>query len=118
MIPGAGDELQGLKKVLSSSPILIAVNKADGGNIEAAKQAAADYRAALNILTPQSSTWIATGHYLFGCLPTMALTDCGPRFSHTRKKDDRLGRIGSAAPPPAGKMDVDDARGAADCTSA
>jgi LAO/AO transport system kinase len=57
MIPGAGDELQGLKKGIVELADMIAVNKADGDNIEAAKQAAAEYRAALNILTPQSSTW-------------------------------------------------------------
>src|SRR4249919_3315851 len=57
MIPGAGDELQGLKKGIVELADMVAVNKADGDNIEAAKQAAAEYRAALNILTPQSSTW-------------------------------------------------------------
>jgi LAO/AO transport system kinase len=36
---------------------MIAVNKADGDNIERARLAAADYRAALNILQPQSETW-------------------------------------------------------------
>jgi len=57
MIPGAGDELQGLKKGIVELADMLAVNKADGDNVEAAKQAAAEYRAALNILTPQSSTW-------------------------------------------------------------
>ena len=57
MIPGAGDELQGLKKGIVELADMVAVNKADGDNIEAAKQAAAEYRAALNILTPQSSAW-------------------------------------------------------------
>jgi len=36
---------------------MIAVNKADGDNIERARVAAAEYRAALNILAPQSSNW-------------------------------------------------------------
>jgi LAO/AO transport system kinase len=57
MLPGAGDELQGLKKGIVELADMIAVNKADGANIERARRAAADYRAALNILTPQSSTW-------------------------------------------------------------
>ncbi len=57
MLPGAGDELQGLKKGIVELADMIAVNKADGDNIERAKLAAAEYRAALNILTPQSSTW-------------------------------------------------------------
>jgi len=57
MLPGAGDELQGLKKGIVELADMIAVNKADGDNLERARRAAADYRAALNILTPQSSTW-------------------------------------------------------------
>jgi LAO/AO transport system kinase len=57
MIPGAGDELQGLKKGIVELADMIAVNKADGDNIQRANLAAADYRAALNILTPHSATW-------------------------------------------------------------
>ncbi len=57
MLPGAGDELQGLKKGIVELADMIAVNKADGDNIERAKLAAADYRAALNILTSQSPNW-------------------------------------------------------------
>lgn len=56
-IPGAGDELQALKKGIVELADMIAVNKADGDNLERAKLAAADYRAALNILKPQSDTW-------------------------------------------------------------
>src|SRR3974390_320221 len=57
MLPGAGDELQGLKKGIVELADMIAVNKADGDNIERAKVAAAEYRAALNILVPRSATW-------------------------------------------------------------
>ncbi|MGN6459807.1 MAG: methylmalonyl Co-A mutase-associated GTPase MeaB [Pseudolabrys sp.] len=57
MLPGAGDELQGIKKGLIELADMIAVNKADGDNVRRAKAAAADYRAALHILTPRSPTW-------------------------------------------------------------
>ena len=57
MLPGAGDELQGLKKGIVELADMIAVNKADGDNMERAKVAAAEYRAALNILTPHSAAW-------------------------------------------------------------
>jgi LAO/AO transport system kinase len=57
MIPGAGDELQGLKKGIVELADMIAVNKADGDNVARARVAAADYRAALNILKPVSDTW-------------------------------------------------------------
>ena len=57
MIPGAGDELQGLKKGIVELADMIAVNKADGDNVARARLAAADYRAALNILRPRSENW-------------------------------------------------------------
>ncbi|HLH90408.1 MAG TPA: methylmalonyl Co-A mutase-associated GTPase MeaB [Xanthobacteraceae bacterium] len=57
MLPGAGDELQGLKKGLVELADMIAVNKADGENRARARAAAAEYRAALHILTPHSPNW-------------------------------------------------------------
>ena len=57
MLPGAGDELQGLKKGVVELADMIAVNKADGDNIARAKSAAGEYRAALHILTPRSAHW-------------------------------------------------------------
>jgi LAO/AO transport system kinase len=57
MLPGAGDELQGIKKGLVELADMIAVNKADGDNIERATTAAAEYRSALHILTPRSPNW-------------------------------------------------------------
>jgi LAO/AO transport system kinase len=57
MLPGAGDELQGLKKGLVELADMIAVNKADGDNLARARAAAAEYHAALHILTPRSPNW-------------------------------------------------------------
>jgi LAO/AO transport system kinase len=57
MVAGAGDELQGIKKGIVEIADMIAVNKADGDNVERARHAAADYRAALNILEARSPTW-------------------------------------------------------------
>ncbi len=57
MLPGAGDELQGIKKGVIELADMIAVNKADGDNIPRARTAAAEYRAALHILKPASATW-------------------------------------------------------------
>jgi len=50
MLPGAGDELQGLKKGIVEIADIIAVNKAEGANAERAGRAAAELRAALSIL--------------------------------------------------------------------
>jgi len=57
MLPGAGDELQGIKKGLVELADMIAVNKADGDNIPRARAAAAEYRAALHILSARSPNW-------------------------------------------------------------
>jgi LAO/AO transport system kinase len=57
MLPGAGDELQGLKKGVVELADMIAINKADGDNLPRATAAAAEYRAALHILTPRSALW-------------------------------------------------------------
>ncbi|MGO4572867.1 methylmalonyl Co-A mutase-associated GTPase MeaB [Microvirga sp. 2TAF3] len=56
MLPGAGDELQGIKKGILELADMIAVNKADDADARA-KAAAAEYRAALHILTPASANW-------------------------------------------------------------
>ncbi|MDB5564064.1 MAG: methylmalonyl Co-A mutase-associated GTPase MeaB [Tardiphaga sp.] len=57
MLPGAGDELQGIKKGLVELADMIAINKADGDNVARANLAAAEYRGALHILTPRSEHW-------------------------------------------------------------
>jgi LAO/AO transport system kinase len=57
VLPGAGDELQALKKGVVELADMIAINKADGDNLARAKAAAAEYKAALHILTPASSNW-------------------------------------------------------------
>jgi LAO/AO transport system kinase len=57
MLPGAGDELQGIKKGILEIADMIAVNKADGDMVLPARRAAADYRQALEIITPASPNW-------------------------------------------------------------
>ena len=57
MLPGAGDELQGLKKGVVEIADMIAINKADGDNIKRARAAATEYRTALHILNPRSRSW-------------------------------------------------------------
>ncbi|WP_434051364.1 MAG: methylmalonyl Co-A mutase-associated GTPase MeaB [Roseibium sp.] len=57
MLPGAGDELQGIKKGVLEIADMIAVNKADGDGDLRARSAASDYRAALHILAPKSPNW-------------------------------------------------------------
>jgi LAO/AO transport system kinase len=50
MLPGAGDDLQGIKRGLLELVDVIAVNKADGTTLPAAELAAQQYRQALQLL--------------------------------------------------------------------
>lgn len=55
MLPGAGDELQGIKKGVLELADIIAVNKADGTTLSDARLARAAYQRALSILQPSTS---------------------------------------------------------------
>ncbi len=57
LLPGGGDDLQGIKKGIIEIADMIAINKADGENVARAAAAATEYRNALHILAPQSATW-------------------------------------------------------------
>ncbi|MBC8404118.1 MAG: methylmalonyl Co-A mutase-associated GTPase MeaB [Planctomycetes bacterium] len=57
MLPGAGDELQGIKKGILELADVIAVNKADGDNQVKARIAVRDYSAALHYLRARSAHW-------------------------------------------------------------
>jgi LAO/AO transport system kinase len=56
-IPGAGDELQGIKRGLLELADIVAVNKADGDQVERANRAATEYRTALHILASGHTNW-------------------------------------------------------------
>jgi LAO/AO transport system kinase len=55
-LPGAGDELQGIKKGIIEQADMVAVNKADVDPARA-RLAAAEYSGALRILAPASPNW-------------------------------------------------------------
>jgi len=57
LAPGAGDELQGIKRGIIELADLVVINKADGELRAAARRAQADYRAALQLLRPDPSGW-------------------------------------------------------------
>jgi LAO/AO transport system kinase len=57
LLPGAGDELQGIKKGIVELADALAINKADGPNVAQARQAAAQYRSALNLFRHSNPAW-------------------------------------------------------------
>jgi LAO/AO transport system kinase len=78
MLPGAGDELQGIKKGMLELADVVAVNKADGDNIARAKAAAVSLRAALHLLA------------------TTAGTDEAPVLTYSALTGDGIGRLWQA----------------------
>ncbi|AMV73907.1 methylmalonyl Co-A mutase-associated GTPase MeaB [Desulfuromonas carbonis] len=56
-LPGAGDELQGIKKGVMEIADAIVINKAEGENRPRAELAARQYLNALHLLKPKSANW-------------------------------------------------------------
>jgi len=57
LVPGGGDELQGIKKGIVELADAVVVTKADGDLAAAAARAARDYRNALHLLAPINAEW-------------------------------------------------------------
>ena len=55
--PAGGDDLQGIKRGIMELADIVVVNKADGKLSDAATNAAADLRHALNLLRPRLASW-------------------------------------------------------------
>ena len=56
-LAGAGDELQGIKRGIIEMADAIAINKADGDNIKAAKLAKVEFNRALHLYPQKASGW-------------------------------------------------------------
>lgn len=70
-VAGTGDELQGIKRGIMEMCDGIAINKADGDNIDRANLAAAQLRSALHLFPPTPSKWVPevltySGYYELG----------------------------------------------------
>lgn len=57
-LPGAGDELQGIKRGIIEMADGIAINKADGNNLKSAQLAQTEFSRALHLYPKKSSNWI------------------------------------------------------------
>jgi LAO/AO transport system kinase len=58
MLAGAGDELQGIKRGIMEMADGIIITKADGNNIQNAKNAKMEYKRALHLFPPSENGWI------------------------------------------------------------
>jgi len=57
MLPGAGDELQGIKRGIMEMADALLINKADGDQMDLASRAQAQYKHALHLFPPAESGW-------------------------------------------------------------
>ncbi len=57
-LSGAGDELQGIKRGIMEMADAIAINKADGNNLEKAKLAETEFTRALHLYPPKENGWV------------------------------------------------------------
>ncbi len=71
LLPGAGDELQGIKKGIIEISDGLIINKSDGDNKETAKITLRDYKNALHLLPPSTEGWET------GVILSSALNDDG-----------------------------------------
>ncbi len=58
LIPGAGDELQGIKRGILELADAVVINKADGDNSARARLAQREYETALRLVNPRTPTWL------------------------------------------------------------
>ncbi len=57
LLPGAGDDLQGIKRGVMEVADMLVINKADGLNEQPARAAQNDYTHALRLLTSETAEW-------------------------------------------------------------
>jgi len=57
LLPGGGDDLQGIKRGIMELADIVLVNKADGELQTAARHSAADYRSALSLIQSRTRGW-------------------------------------------------------------
>ncbi len=57
LLPGGGDELQGIKRGIMELADMVIVNKADGDMTTTARHSASDYLSALKLLHPRTRNW-------------------------------------------------------------
>ena len=91
LLPGGGDELQGIKKGVIELADMIAINKADGESLGRARTTAMEYSAALNLLTPDGAAWKPP------VILTSGLNDEGLEalWAHVERHRDLLTRSGA-----------------------
>src|SRR5574337_1280669 len=92
MLPGAGDELQGIKKGVLELADMIAVNKSEGEGHARAVAAVGEYRAALRIMRPPSQNWSPPVVLISG-LANVGLDDMWAKVVEHRRRMEASGEF-------------------------
>lgn len=92
MLPGAGDELQGIKKGVLEMADMLVVNKADADNEIRARQAVVHYRNALHIMQQRSPNW-APPVVMASALHNRGLDEVWTKLSEYRTKLNASGEF-------------------------
>ncbi len=95
LAPGAGDELQGVKRGIVELADLVVVNKADGALADLARHTASDYGQALHFLRPHTDGLVGEGALVLGTAGRRHRRGVGRgRGVHGRRP-----RVGGTRPP-------------------
>jgi LAO/AO transport system kinase len=94
LAPGAGDELQGVKRGIVELADVVVVTKADGELLPAARRAAADYRQALHLLRPKHPGWVPPV-LLASALDNDGVAEVWAAVEDHRRMLDAGGRLGA-----------------------
>ncbi len=92
MLAGAGDELQGIKRGIMELADAIAINKADGDNMDPAVKAARDFENALHYLAPSSPVWRPVVH-MISSLENRGIQDVWSTILEHRKNHEAAGEL-------------------------
>ncbi len=92
MLAGAGDELQGIKRGIMELADAIAINKADGDNVEHASKARKDYENALHYLAPSSAVWRPVVHTV-SSVENIGIGDVWNSVLEHRKRFESAGEL-------------------------
>ncbi len=100
LLPGGGDQLQGIKRGVMELADIIVVNKADGGMKSRASLSAADVRQSLRLIRPATDEWqvpvitaSATGNYNIDRIWDSIQGYCGLLLRSGRLEDRRKAQL-------------------------
>lgn len=90
VLPGAGDELQGIKKGIMEIADALLINKADGETLAAAEAAQAQYSQALRYIAPATPGW-RTRAYTASAMTGAGIADIWERIGEFRAETQNSG---------------------------